>query len=78
MRYFQARFEQEQESSAFRIYLTDALKVLSENTARFGGGSSMRLRYAEIIDRTPPDTRTPEEVIGNIKNKLSKLGGGKN
>lgn len=65
MRYVKARYKQNQRELAYRIYVTDALKF-------FGG---LNARYYDYIDDTPPDSRTPEEVIANIGNKLTALGG---
>lgn len=65
MRYVKARYKENQRELAYRIYVTDALK------SRWGLNS----RYYDFIDDTPPDSRTPEEVITHIGNKLTALGG---
>ena len=58
---------------AFEVYVTDALMVIAGNTARTHGGSTMRCRYAEMIEtgNEKEDTRTADDIISNIKNKLS-------
>lgn len=66
MRYTTARYKDYQRELAYRIYVTDALKVI--------GG--LNARYFDVIDDTPPDDKTPEEVIGRIGGKLAALGGG--
>ena len=33
----------------------------------------MRVRFAEILNPKPEETRTPEEIISGIKGKLAKL-----
>lgn len=63
MRYVTARYSQSQREWAYRIYVTDALKIL--------GGLNMR--YADAF--TPDDPRTANEVIDGIKGKLRRLGG---
>jgi len=60
-----ARYHEDQREEAYRIYVTDGLYSLCH------GGLNMR--YADIF--TPVDTRDPEEVISNIREKLIKLGG---
>lgn len=57
----------------YRIYLTDALRLTCENTAKIGGGSVMRERWADVIAnnqrRAVRDTRPPEEIIADIAEK---------
>jgi hypothetical protein len=48
------------------------LKIIAENIANIGGGKTMSARYTDIIDRKPADKRTADDIISNIKNKLSK------
>ena len=62
MRYVSARLEQNLREDAYRIYVTDALKAI-------GGFDS---RYFDIINQKPTlkETRTPEEIIEQIRSKL--------
>lgn len=52
--------------SAYRIYMTDCVRIMTENTARFGGGTYIRARYVDVIDPKPQDTRTCEEITEDI------------
>ena len=63
MRYVEARYNLYNRDLAYRYYVTDALKVL--------GG--LNIRFADLFK--PEETRTSDEIIGGIKNKLQKLGG---
>jgi len=63
MRYVEARFSQYQRDWAYRIYVTDSLKHLA----------GLNIRYADVF--APEETRTAEEVIDGVKDKLRKLGG---
>lgn len=63
MRYATARYNQNQRDWVYRIYVTDALKVL--------GG--LNIRYADVFG--PEETRTADEIIDGIKDKLRQLGG---
>lgn len=53
---------------AFRIYVTDALKLISENTAKFAGGSMMSTRFFEILDTKKKITeeKSGDEIVMDI------------
>ncbi len=57
------------------MYVTDALKAVAENTAKYAGGGYIKVRYIEIIDPPPEETRTGEEIIAQMKAKLGQIGG---
>ena len=65
MRYVKARYKEKQRELAYRIYVTDALK------AHWG----LNARYYDFIDDKPQDTRTADEVVDGIRQKLTALGG---
>lgn len=54
------------ERKAYRAYVTDALKVIAENTARYAGGSYLNERYVDRIQRRSVDHRTGEEIAADI------------
>ena len=67
MRYVLAKYRREQEDKAYRIYVTDALRLISENTASSVGGKYITARFADVI--APPkeeDNRTCEEITAEI------------
>lgn len=68
MRYVMARIESEVNCQTYRIFVTDYLKGIG----RFQGQ-----RYIEYLAdlKKPVETRSSEEIISNIKTKLSQLGG---
>ena len=74
MRYVKARKEQKTLEEAYRIYVTDCLKLMSENTARYAGGSNVSVRYYDLIKKPVVETRTSEEIIDGIKAKLKAMG----
>lgn len=60
--------------------MTDALKTICENTGKMYGGLSPKYRYLEMIEpidskHQEQETRTAQEVIDHIKNKINKMGG---
>lgn len=62
---------------AYRAYVTDALKTITENTAKYAGGSYMKARYYDLENPKPAETRTGEEIISQMKAKIASIGGGK-
>ena len=47
--------------------------MISENTAKLCGGSYITAKLDDIINPKPVDTRTTEEIVGGIKEKLNKM-----
>ena len=66
MRYAIARYQSQQRDFAYRIYVTDCLRIISENTAKICGGSYITAKFADIIDPKPADNRTGEEIAADI------------
>lgn len=72
MRYVLARFESEFQTKAYRIFVTDYLKSLG----RFQGQ-----RYYDVLatlqNRVTSNgkEKTSEEIITNVKQKLTRIGG---
>lgn len=59
----------------YQNYLADALRIIGENVARYSGGGYIKERYIDIIGIKPKVTRTSEEIIKDISDKLVKMGG---
>ena len=66
MRYAMARYQSQKRDLAYRIYVTDCLRIITENTAKMGGGSYITAKFADIINPTPADDRTGEEIAADI------------
>ena len=66
MRYAITRYNQHQRDLAYRIYVTDCLRIISENTAKMGGGSYITAKFSDIINPKPVDKRTGEEIAADI------------
>ena len=66
MRYAMARFNQHQRDLAYRIYVTDCLRIISENSAKMCGGAYITAKFADIINPKPADNRTGEEIAADI------------
>lgn len=63
MRYATARYNQNQREWVYRIYVTDSLKRIA----------GLNIRYADVFK--PKETRTADEIIDGIKDKLRRIGG---
>lgn len=68
------------EDRLFRVYLTDALKAVADNTAAlYSKGVSIKKRYIEIIDDAKPTgpeekpKETAEQIITRITSGLNAL-----
>ena len=68
--------KKQSQEQVYRIYVTDALKTITENTAKYAGGSYMKARYFDLENPKPGETRTPDEIIGKMKDKIARIGGG--
>lgn len=53
-------------AEVYRIYVTDALRVVAENTAKFVGGHSIERRYIDVVKPKKQDNRTCEEITADI------------
>lgn len=53
-------------AEVYRIYVTDALRVVAENTAKFVGGRSIERRYIDVVKPKKQDNRTCEEITADV------------
>ena len=59
-------FQKEQEDKAVKIYYAECLRIISENTAKMGGGSYITVKLADIINPKHVDNRAGEEIAADI------------
>lgn len=57
------------ETEMFKIYVSDCMKILTENTAKIAGGNVISKRFSEINIFEKPDNRTGEEIAAEIIKK---------
>lgn len=69
MRYAVARYNMYQREVAYRIYVTDCLRMISENTANFAKGNYMQKRYADFLQNPVKDNRTGEQIAADVIKK---------
>lgn len=67
--------KRQDEGLALRLYVTDCLQSITENTAKKIGGKYVKMRYADIIKPQKVETRTAEQIISEMQEKMNKMGG---
>jgi len=77
LHYLKAKAEEKSKREAFELYISEALRATTNNTARFAGGVELKQSYMDLIapKRAKLETRTGDEIIGQMKERLNKLGG---
>ena len=59
------------------MYVSDGIKSINDSMAYFLGGSSSTSRYVDILEQMMhehhEDTRTAEQIITSISDKLESL-----
>lgn len=66
MRHVMSRYQEYQRAQACRLYITDALKAIAENTSNFAGGCKMQIRFADLLDGKAHDERTAQEIADDV------------
>lgn len=66
------------DNKAYKLYITDTLKMIAENTAKSVGGLAPNKRYSDIIERKPVEKeKSAEEIINEVNARcgLTMIGG---
>lgn len=82
MRYVSSRINIKTTDDIYRFYVTNALKILTSNTARFAGGSELTKTYRDIISPSEDEQEEEQdgdaqaqEIIAKMKSKIAKVRG---
>ena len=70
MRYAIARYQSQRRDLAYRIYVTDCLRMQVEGIASICGQKLEVDRFADVYYPKPVDNRTADDIIDGIRNKL--------
>ena len=70
MRYAIARYNDHQRELAYRIYVTDCLRIQLECVAQMGGQKLEVDRFADLYYPKPVDNRTADDIIDGIRKKM--------
>lgn len=55
------------EEEIYRAYVTETLKIISSNTAKINGGSTITKSYQDIISTEKRRQKTTDEVISDLE-----------
>ena len=67
LRYVISKYKEQQKEMAYRIYVTECLRIMTANTAKQSGGSYINKPFADVIGNSKPkDERTADEIIADI------------
>ena len=67
MRYVVSKYKEQQKEMAYRVYVTECLRITTENTAKQSGGSYIDKPFTDFIgNNNPKDERTADEIIADI------------
>lgn len=66
MRYAQARYNQHQRDLAYRIFVSEGLRILTENTAKMTQGAYLTVNFLDIINPKPKDERSGAEIASDV------------
>ena len=82
MRYAIARYQSQQRDLAYRIYVTDCLRITTENTAKTVAILSrgemeapyMPLAFNDILNNKPKEEKTEQQIIDEMQAEFIRLG----
>lgn len=58
----------------FKNYVTDALQVLTGNTAKFAGGKEIKKRYIKLCDKMSEKPKNIEDTKKDVDAMLKRMG----
>lgn len=70
MRYATARYQSQQRDLAYRIYVSDGIRIISESAAKAAGGTFMSKRFSDLIKPKTTDTRSGEEIAADVFKRM--------
>ncbi len=75
MRYVLARYNEKKRAEIYRIYVTDCLQLIAENTAKQCEGQYLSKRYYDVVHgdangSQSADSRSGEEVAADVIKRL--------
>ena len=74
LRYVRARSDEEAERYAYRMYVTETLRGLTNTVGSYLGGATVSMSLEEVL-HYKPESRTADEIKNHMKDKLRALGG---
>jgi len=62
----------ESREMTYRFYISEGIRVLTENSAHLYGGTTLTKSFLEVIKPQKEETRTADEIIDHFKRGLSE------
>ena len=69
-----ASLRKQRKELTYRIYVTESLRIIAENTAKFVGGRMLTQSFVDIIEPKEKPKMTTEGVVSKMR---KKIGGGR-
>lgn len=66
MRYVTTRYQSQRRDLIYRIYVTDCLRIMTENTAKKVGGNYVTAEYEDLIKPKKKENRTGDEIAADV------------
>lgn len=67
--------EERAKDRAYRLYMADTAHFINCSISNLLGGQMLRHRFSELITPQKEETRTSEEIIDHISDKLNNMAG---
>lgn len=61
---------------AWKLFVAEGVRMISESSAKYAGGPYMALKWADVLNPKPVETRTPEQVIDHVLGRLKEVSPG--
>ena len=61
-----ALLRRQREDRIYREYVTDCLRQITENTAKYFGGQYQIERWADILKGKPKKSQTGEQIVADV------------
>lgn len=72
IKYVVAKINAENIEETYRVYVTECLRTITANTAKFGGGSIIKKHYYDFISR---EDKKVNKNVDDIISKVTAKGG---
>lgn len=67
MRYATSRIAEYNREVAYRVYMTDCLQIIAENTAKFVGGRCVGARFYDVVYKHDVEPTVPvKEIVNDV------------
>lgn len=68
--YLLEHIKSHRQNITYQAYITNALKIIAENTAKFAGGTVLKHSYTELIaPKVYEEPKSADEVIADVNRK---------